>query len=166
MDKPLLILSSLVPLHTQGRRATGIIWFPDVILRSDRRASWPLENKLGSCSCPRGVGFLSWPPLENVLPRVSTSIEILDHQYLPVPLVSVYMVLIILEWSPCSGDLQNISFCLVYQLRLWGECSDLLYSKNTEGFSQQADIRDKLAPLCYCRLRKSVEPRSLLASCA
>lgn len=45
-----------------------------------------------------------------------------------------------------------------------GEYSDLLDSKNAEGFSLQAGTRDRFAPLGYHTLLKSVGPRSLLIS--
>lgn len=53
-----------------------------------------------------------------------------------------------LELGSCSGDLQNI-FLFGTPVEALGECSDLLYSRSTEGFSLQADIWDRFATVGY-----------------
>lgn len=48
----LVFIVFLSPLNTQGRSTLGIISFPDVILGSERRTSWPLKISWDHAAAP------------------------------------------------------------------------------------------------------------------
>ena len=111
LDKLWLLLSPQHSLHPK-QECTG----DSLISRCDswirKRNSWPLENKLGSYSCPEGGG-LRWSPQGKFLPEVSTSIETVGHRHCP----SIWPVFV------CSC-FQSIELCL----NLRDLCKTFLFS--------------------------------------
>lgn len=120
LDKLLLLLLPQHPSHPKQAR-----WRYSLIPRWDswirKWNSWPLENKLGSQSGPKGVG-LRWTPQGKFLPEVSTSIEIVRGSsalpfFWPAFICSCFQII---ELCLCLRDLYKTFLFSIHWLRPQG----------------------------------------------